>query len=254
MTPIKTLLTLALLSSAQLTLGQSRALAQDCTIQIANGAGMADFWGGRYDRKIESILSRKGYRVVAEQPAAYTLRFGGGVGFVCGTGLTFWDSVFNVEYRYRVHLSGPSVEVESRDGGEGFLLGLNARLKNQAIRAVRHLPNCGSINPHDAHTKIEDLGQGLTQVTNPSLKTLIRESAGDVVYFGAGTSGQKICDHYHLGEYVPDSKITLQTRAISTRNRLSQAIVYRMDPLDRLSQGYQYPQTHVVKSVVCQKR
>jgi hypothetical protein len=226
----------------------------ECTVRITGAAGMMNFWEGKYNAKVARILSRKGYSVVKDGPAVYELGFGGGTGFVCGTGLTWKDYLFAVDVSFTVRLSGPGTQIETHKSGQGFALGINARLKHRAFEAVRALPDCGEANPHYPKTKIEDAGQNQVRVTYPYLTKLSREAVGDAVYFADETAGQRICDHYELGEYVEGSKVTQSARAISTSNRAWQEIVYRVDPLGRLAEGYQYPSTRIVKSVLCEKK
>lgn len=114
----------------------THAQPQECTVRVSAGRGMTNFWAGKYDQKVAKILRRKGYIVVKDGPAAYELKFRGGVGFVCGTGLTWRDEVFAAEYNYDVEMKGPDVDMSKSNDGAGFIVGLNARLKRQALHAV----------------------------------------------------------------------------------------------------------------------
>ncbi len=108
------------------------------------------------------------------------------------------------------------------------------------------------VNPHYASTQKIQLEGNKTLIQYPFLRKLSREAVGDVVYYGKNYSGQKICNHLGLGDFVAGSKTIANVRSVSTSNLLLNKIGYRFGPIDRLAEDYQYPKTKIVKEIICE--
>lgn len=98
---------------------------------------------------------------------------------------------------------------------------------------------------------IQEEGSNKVTILYPYKDVLEREAAGDVVYFGARKKGKRVCAILGFGAYVRGSKVVIETRAVSTSNVLRNRIGYRMSPISRLADGYNYPKTKIIKEIQC---
>lgn len=108
------------------------------------------------------------------------------------------------------------------------------------------------VNPTRSAMKVVEL-EDMVVIQYPVKEVLIREAVGDVLYYGSRKSGRKVCKELGYGSYVKNSKKVIKTRAVSTNNLAFNMIEYRLDPIGRLADNYEYPKTKIIQEIACFK-